>query len=423
MVDLPIGHGPAATGTGSQNNPTDWNSMTKARMSERRTSLIGALLTTIGPVSMAVYTPAMPELVEAFGTTESAIKLSLSVYFGGFAVAQLVAGPVSDAFGRRKATLAFLTIYIVGSLIAAFAPTVDWLLAGRLIQGIGASVGITVSRAIVRDQFSGPEAARILNMVGIMLAIGPAAGPTLGGLALSLSGWQAIFVLMVIFGIGTSLTVGLLMAETTTPDRTLLRPTRLIRAYGTLIADPRVLFSALVLGGCIGALYAQSTMLPFVLINHVGLTPSQFGFGMLMQSGFFFSGSVSLRLLARRLGERGALRTGLVLIGIGGAMIALSVHFIAPTFLSIMGPVAVCSFGIAFVSPYITTAGLAPHPQIAGSAAALIGFIQMASGFVGGVAAAMIGDPLTAFGTVIPLMEFMSIAAYLAFVRARRRME
>lgn len=390
-------------------------------MSERRTSLIGALLTTIGPVSMAVYTPAMPQLVRAFETTDSAIKLSLSIYFGGFAVAQLLAGPVSDAFGRRKATLVFLAIYILGSLIAAFAPTVDFLLAGRLIQGIGASVGVTVSRAIVRDQFNGAEAARILNMIGIMLAVGPAAGPTLGGLALALSGWQAIFFLMVVFGIGTSLTISLLMAETTTPDRALIRPDRLARAYATLISDPRVLFSALVLGGCIGALYAQSTMLPFVLINHVGLTPSQFGFGMLMQSGFFFSGSVALRLLARRLGERGALLVGLLLVGIGGAAIALSVEFVEPSFLSIMGPVAVCSFGIAFVSPYITTAGLAPHPEIAGSAAALIGFIQMASGFLGGVAAAMIGDPLTAFGTVIPAMEFLSIAAYLAFLWARRR--
>lgn len=390
-------------------------------MSERRTSLIGALLTTIGPVSMAVYTPAMPQLVKAFETTDSAIKLSLSIYFGGFAVAQLLAGPVSDAFGRRKATLVFLAIYILGSLFAAFAPTVDFLLAGRLIQGIGASVGVTVSRAIVRDQFNGAEAARILNMIGIMLAVGPAAGPTLGGLALALSGWQAIFFLMVVFGIGTSLTISLLMAETTTPDRALLRPNRLARAYATLISDPRVLFSALVLGGCIGALYAQSTMLPFVLINHVGLTPSQFGFGMLMQSGFFFSGSVALRLLARRLGERGALLVGLLLVGIGGAAIALSVEFVEPSFLSIMGPVAVCSFGIAFVSPYITTAGLAPHPEIAGSAAALIGFIQMASGFLGGVAAAMIGDPLTAFGTVIPAMEFLSIAAYLAFLWARRR--
>lgn len=390
-------------------------------MSERRTSLIGALLTTIGPVSMAVYTPAMPQLVKAFETTDSAIKLSLSIYFGGFAVAQLLAGPVSDAFGRRKATLVFLAIYILGSLFAAFAPTVDFLLAGRLIQGIGASVGVTVSRAIVRDQFNGAEAARILNMIGIMLAVGPAAGPTLGGLALALSGWQAIFFLMVVFGIGTSLTISLLMAETTTPDRALIRPDRLARAYATLISDPRVLFSALVLGGCIGALYAQSTMLPFVLINHVGLTPSQFGFGMLMQSGFFFSGSVALRLLARRLGERGALLVGLLLVGIGGAAIALSVEFVEPSFLSIMGPVAVCSFGIAFVSPYITTAGLAPHPEIAGSAAALIGFIQMASGFLGGVAAAMIGDPLTAFGTVIPAMEFLSIAAYLAFLWARRR--
>ncbi|WP_186663349.1 multidrug effflux MFS transporter [Rhizobium daejeonense] len=395
--------------------------MTQARMSERRTSLIGALLTTIGPISMAIYTPAMPELVKAFGTTDSAIKMSLSLYFAGFACAQLLSGPMSDAFGRRKATLAFLAIYIAGSLTAAFAPSVEWLLTGRLIQGIGASVGVTVSRAIVRDQFTGPEAARILNMMGIMLAIGPAAGPTLGGLALSLSGWQAIFYLMVGFGILSGLMVAFLMAETTVADRSRIHPVRLVSSYVTLVSDLRVLFCALVLGGCVGALYAQSTMLPFVLINRVGLTPAQFGLGMLMQSGFYFAGSITLRFLSPRLGERGSLRTGLTLVGIGGAMIALSVHFIEPSFLSIMGPVAVCSFGIAFVIPYITTAGLQPHPEIAGSAAALLGFGQMGSGFLGGIAAATIGDPLTAFGTVIPFMEFMAIFAYLGLQAARRR--
>ncbi|PZU86479.1 MAG: Bcr/CflA family drug resistance efflux transporter [Shinella sp.] len=395
--------------------------MTQARMSERRTSLIGALLTSIGPISMAIYTPAMPELVKAFGTTDSAIKMSLSLYFAGFACAQLLSGPMSDAFGRRKATLAFLAIYIAGSLTAAFAPSVEWLLIGRLIQGIGASVGVTVSRTIVRDQFTGPEAARILNMMGIMLAIGPAAGPTLGGLALSLSGWQAIFYLMVGFGILSGLMVGCLMAETTVADRSRIRPSRLVSAYTTLVSDLRVLLCALVLGGCVGALYAQSTMLPFVLINRVGLTPSQFGIGMLMQSGFYFAGSVALRFLSHRLGERRSLRTGLTLIGIGGAMIALSVHFIEPSFLSIMGPVAVCSFGIAFVIPYITTAGLQPHPEIAGSAAALLGFVQMGAGFLGGISAAAIGDPLTAFGIVIPFMEFMAIFAYLGLQAARRR--
>ncbi len=133
----------------------------KTRMSERRTSMIGALMATLGPISMSVYTPAMPELVRAFGTSDATIKLTLSIYFAGFSVAQLLAGPASDAFGRRRATLSFVGIYIIGSLLAAFAPDVGWLLAGRLIQGIGASVGITVARAIVRDQFVGVEASRI----------------------------------------------------------------------------------------------------------------------------------------------------------------------------------------------------------------------------------------------------------------------
>jgi MFS family permease len=189
------------------------------RMSERRTSMLGALLATLGPISMSIYTPAMPELVQAFATTESMIKLTLSVYFGGFSVAQLIAGPMSDAFGRRKATLAFVGINLLGSLVCAFAPTVDWLLAGRLIQGIGASVGITVARAIVRDQFTGAEASRIMNLIGIMLAIGPAMAPTIGGLALVVFGWQAIFFVLAGFGLIAITAVIVFMRETTVPDR------------------------------------------------------------------------------------------------------------------------------------------------------------------------------------------------------------
>ncbi|OLP42943.1 multidrug effflux MFS transporter [Rhizobium oryziradicis] len=390
-------------------------------MSENRTSMLGALLTMIGPLSMSIYTPAMPQLVHAFGTTDAAIKLSLSLYFAGFACAQLLSGPCSDAFGRRRATLFFLSIYLIGSLLAAFAPSVDMLLAGRIIQGIGASVGVTVSRAIVRDQFAGTEAARILNMIGIMLAVGPAMGPTVGGLALAAFGWQSVFFLMVGFGIASFMVVALLMKETITPDRSLIRPTRLIIAYATLIVDLRVLFAALVLGGCVGALYAQSTMLPFVLINKVGLTPSQFGLGMLMQTGSYFLGSVALRLVAKKLPIGGALIFGLTLAGLGGVLIFLSTHLITPTYLSIMGPVAICSFGMAFVIPDITTAGLTPHPKLAGSASALLGFVQMGCGFLGGVGAAWLSDPLTAFGTIIPAMEFLAIFAYLGFRRAWRK--
>ncbi|MGV8937493.1 MAG: multidrug effflux MFS transporter [Allorhizobium sp.] len=395
--------------------------MTRPRMSERRTTIIGALLTAIGPISMAIYTPAMPELAHAFHTTDSAIKLSLSLYFGGFAVAQLLAGAMSDAFGRRKATLAFLMVYFAGSLLAAFAPTIDVLLAGRLVQGIGASVGVTVARAVVRDQFVGNEASRIMNMIGIMLAIGPAAGPTLGGLALAAFGWQALFFFMVGFGLITATAVGLFMQETTVPDRSRARPRRLASAYGALLSDARFVCASLVLAGTVGALYAQATMLPFILINKAGLTPTQFGASMVLQSGSYFVGSVCLRLVAARLGGKRSMILGLCFSFAGGAMIAVSTLLLPPSLLSIMLPVGVCTFGIAFISPYIITAGLAPFPTIAGSASALMGFIQMGAGFLGGVAAAAIGDPLLAFGTVIPVMELVAVLAYFAFMRANRK--
>jgi MFS transporter, DHA1 family, multidrug resistance protein len=391
--------------------------MTRPRMSERRTSIISAFLVALGPVSMALYTPAMPELVHAFSSTESAIKLTLSVYFAGFAFSQLVSGTLSDVLGRRKTTLIFMSIYLAGSLMAAFAPSVGVLLAGRLVQGIGASVGMTVSRAIVRDQFTGTEAARIMNMVGMMLAIGPAVSPTLGGFALGLFGWQSIFLLMVGFALAACGAAYFFMAETTTPDPAKGRIGPVLSGYGALAASPRFVSATLVMAGAVGALYGQATMLPFVLIDTVGLTPTEFGVGMLMQSGFFFAGTVAVRLLMRRFAPDRLVLPGLCFIGVASLSIAFASHLMAPTFLSVMGPVGLYAFGIAFVMPFMMTAAMEPFPHIAGSASAAMGFIQMGAGFAAGLAAAAIGLPLFAFGTIIPCMGLVAILAY-AWYRA-----
>lgn len=387
--------------------------MTRARMSERRTSIVSAFLVALGPISMALYTPAMPELVHAFASTESAIKLTLSLYFAGFALAQLVSGTMSDVLGRRKTTLVFMAVYLVGSLMAAFAPNVGTLLAGRLVQGIGASVGMTVSRAIVRDQFTGTEAARIMNMVGMMLAIGPAVSPTLGGVALGLFGWQSIFFLMVGFALAACGAVYFCMAETTVPDPAKGRIRPILRGYRQLATSSRFVSATLVMAGAVGALYGQATMLPFVLIDRVGLTPTQFGAGMLMQSGFFFVGTLAVRLLMRRMTPARIVRPGLVFIGLASVLIVLASHLLeSPTFLSVMGPVGLYAFGIAFVMPYMMTAAMEPFPHIAGSASAAMGFVQMGSGFLAGLIAAAIGLPLFAFGTVIPAMGLMAILSY-----------
>ncbi len=381
-------------------------------MSRKRTAILGALLTALAPISMSIYTPAMPELTRVFATNEAAIKLSLSLYFAGFAVAQLIAGPASDAFGRKSASLAFLSIFLGGGLLAIFSPTIEVLLFARLIQGIGASVGMTVARAIVRDQFTGAEASSIMNLIGIMLAVGPAMGPTIGGLSLASFGWKSVFFLMAGLGGLAIVTVVIFLRETTRPDISLVRPRRLLSAYGTLLTEPRFLLAALVLGGSIGALYAQATMLTFILINTVGMTPTAFGIGMLMQTGAYFFGSIALRYLAPRLGDRRSVMIGLCFSGTGGLLILLSVFLIPPSFLSIMGPVAVATVGIALLTPSMVTAALAPFPHIAGSASAMMGFIQMGSGFAGGAAAALIGSPLTGFGIIIPLMEFVAVASY-----------
>lgn len=390
-------------------------------MTTRRTAILGALLMAIGPISMAIYTPAMPELVKAFGTTEAAIKISLALYFAGFALAQLVSGPASDAFGRKAASLVFLSIYLAGGLIAVFAPSVEFLLAARLIQGIGVSVGMTVARAIVRDQFIGSEASSILNLIGIMLAIGPAIGPTMGGLSLAAFGWHSVFWLMVGFGVISVVAVVFFLRETAVPDRKLIRPGNLVRAYAELLRNKRFLFAAMIMAGSVGALYAQATMLSFILINEVGLTPTGFGLSMLMQSGAYFSGSVALRFLVKILGDRHSAILGLCCSGIGGTLMILSVFLLEPSFITIMGPVAVATFGIALITPYIVTAAMAPFPHIAGSASAMMGFIQMSSGFIAGVVASLIGSPLLAFGTVIPFMEFMAIAGYIGFASFTRK--
>lgn len=377
--------------------------------------MLGALLTALAPISMSIYTPAMPELTRVFATTESAVKLSLSLYFAGFAIAQLLAGPASDAFGRRKASLVFLSIFLGGGLLAILAPTIEVLLFARLVQGIGASVGMTVARAVVRDQFAGAEASSIMNLIGIMLAVGPAMGPTIGGLSLAAFGWQSVFFLMAGLGAIAIFSVVVFLRETTVPDRSLIRPRRLLSAYGTLLTEPRFLLAALVLGGSIGALYAQATMLTFILINEVGMSPTAFGVGMLMQTGAYFFGSIALRYIAPRLGDRRSVMLGLCFSGTGGLLIMLSVFLVPPSFLSIMGPVAVATVGIALLTPSMVTAALAPFPHIAGSASAMMGFIQMGSGFAGGAAASLIGSPLTGFGIIIPMMEFTAVASYIGF--------
>ena len=386
-------------------------------MSERRVSLLSAIIVIIGPVSLALFTPAMPELVEAFSSTEGVVKLTLSLYFAGFAVAQLLCGPLSDGFGRKPVTLAFMAFYLLSSLLAIFAPTIDVLIAARFMQGVGAAVGITVARALVRDLFTSERSARVMNLITLLMGVGPALAPTLGGLLMSLFGWQSIFLFMAVAAIAIVVTVHFAMVETVARDLSRIRPRVLARNYAALLTDRYFLLSSLTQGAGLGAIYTQATILPFILMTRVGLTPTQFGLAMLFQSTSFFGGSLLVRVLMGRFGAFRIVPVGIVFILAGCVLLAVLLRVFPPSVLTVMGPIGFYAFGAAFVIPAMSTASVAPFPHMAGAASSMSGFFQMGGGLVGGLVAAGAGDPVAAMSTIIPCMGLIAALAYVGWRR------
>lgn len=387
--------------------------ITKPLMSERRVGLIGALLVAIGPVSMALFTPAMPQIVHDFASTEATVKLTLSLYFAGFAVSQLICGPLSDGLGRKPVIMGFMGIYLLASIIALVAPSIEVLIGARFMQGVGASVGVAIARAVVRDLYVGERSARIMNLIGLILGLGPAFAPTIGGLTMELFGWHAIFGLMVLFGVSVILICHFALKETTVRDTTRLRVRSVITAYGKLLRNRYFMACSLVMGGGIGAFYTLAVVLPFIMMNRVGLSPTAFGISMLMQSGSFFLGALTMRQLIGRFGAVGLLVPGMVFIIAGSLGFAILLRIMEPSFIIVMGPVALYAYGASFIMPAMSTASLAPFPRIAGAASALGGFMQMGGGLVGGLLAGLFIDPVIALATVVPGLGLLTLASYL----------
>jgi DHA1 family bicyclomycin/chloramphenicol resistance-like MFS transporter len=389
-------------------------------MSPGRTIVTGGLLLALGSISLSIYTPAMPILVHAFGTTIDAVKATMTFYFAGFAFAQLIAGPLSDAYGRRPTTFGFIGLYLAASVIAALAPSIHWLIVARLLQGIGASAGVAMSRAMVRDMYTGQASHRIMNMIGLVLGLGPAAAPTIGGLTLKAFGWQAIFLLLIAYG-AMCIVLVLTMPETlASRDPSRFHPARLVRTYGAIVTDSRFLQPGLTVATTTGCLYTLSTLLPFALIDRVGLTPWQFGLAMIIQSGSYVIGAAILRQLLRRFMAETILPIGIGLTLFGGILLAVGLRTLPPSVLTVMGPVAVLAVGIAFTQPAVTTAALAPFPTAAGAAAALFGAMQIGGGLVGALVGVLMSDQVLALATVIPGMGVLAVVAHAALGRVNR---
>lgn len=390
--------------------------MTQASaMSPRRTALVGGLMVAAGPLSITLYGPALPTIVSDLGTTAAMGKLSLSVYFGAFALAQLVCGPLSDSWGRRRVTVLFLVLYVLGSLVAALAPTMEWLLVGRVLQGVGVSVGVALSRAIVRDLFVGAESIRIMTLINLVLTVAPMVAPTLGSMILLVGSWHLLFVVMAAYGLAIIALVTWVARETHPVERRVpFRPRTIMANYWALLRAPDFLIPALVLAVAFGGFYAFAALLPFVLIDELGLTTFQFAMAMLIQTFAFITGNVLAGWAASRLSGQAMVRVGLVLLALAGTGFALGLQLFPGAVMAVMAPVALWMLALAFIGPSTTSAAMAGFGAIAGAAGALTGVFQIGGGFVGSVVASLaFADASAALTVLLPIMAGLTIVVAL----------
>lgn len=389
-------------------------------VSELRMGLVGGLMSATGPVSVTILTPAYPALAARFGAEPTLVAASATLFFVGFSAAHLICGALSDGLGRRRVGIAFFSIFLFGSLLAMLAPGIEWLLAARLVQGIGASAGISIARALIRDLFSGQQSARVVNRTYLVLGIGPALAPVIGSALLSLAGERAIFALLAVHGLAMILFLWRGLPEVSVPDLARIRLSRLVASFARLLGSADFMLPALAVAGVSGMLYGQAAIVPTLLMDGIGLSPAQFGLVMSLQAGVHVAGSLSARFW---LSRAAALRlvpwaqAGLVLAVVWMlAVLAIPGH----STLGIIGPISLAAFSAAHSYPTFITAGFNDFPEIAGAAASLVGFLQMGAGFAVGFAAALVGRPDLAFGLVLPLSLAMSLASGLVWlIRAR----
>lgn len=336
-------------------------------------------LVAMGPMSVTLYLPSMPALGVEFQADTALVQQSFIIFLAGFAMGQLVYGPLADRFGRRPVLVGGLAFYMAASLACALSTAIDGFLMARLAQGLGACVGPVVARAVVRDRFERSDAVRAFAFIGTALAVAPAIGPLIGGFLEVWFGWRSTFVFLVGYaGLMTGLV--LLRLEETIParDPAATDPVRLVRNYGGLLSNPRYLGWLAPIVFCFGGLFAYNAAAPFLFIDGLGLSPDRFGMLAVFTVGAYATGSWLAGRLEGRFSARNAAGAGLSAATLAGAsMLLLSGEL---SLARVIGPMMLFVFGFGLLIPACTAAALHPFPRIAGSASAMMGFLQMGTG-------------------------------------------
>jgi DHA1 family bicyclomycin/chloramphenicol resistance-like MFS transporter len=399
---------------GATNDP---RSLQPAPPTIRRPPVLALVaVSALSPFAINSVVPSMPAIERAFNTDYGRVQLILSMFLASIAISQIFIGPLSDRFGRRPVLLAGFALFVAACVASPFAPSIEWLIAIRVLQGATGCVGIVLGRAIVRDLFDRRQAASMIGYVTMGLAIAPMVAPLIGGLSQEMFGWKAIFWFMALLGIGCLAITWSYVPETNLNLTPQLSFATMFRDFRELLKDTDFLLFTASTGLTTGVFFAFLGGAPYIAERLLGLSPAIYGLWFAsIPIGYAFGNFLSGRF-TERFGVARMILAGNSLALIAAALPPLIylAGFFGPAGLFV--PMMLTGVANGLSLPSGISGAISVRPDIAGAASGLSGAAQIGTG---ALLSALAGAVIAGSDSPLPVFVIMTAAALLAvFVAA-----
>jgi DHA1 family bicyclomycin/chloramphenicol resistance-like MFS transporter len=385
------------------------------------TALLAAM-TAIGPLSTDMYLPSLPAIARAFDSSTAQAQLTISSYLVGFAIGQLIYGPVSDRYGRKPVLLAAVAVYCAASFGCMVSTSIDMLIVFRTLQALGGCGGVVLARAVVRDLYSGARAGRELSLISMVMALAPVVAPLIGGVVQTGFGWRGNFVVLTASGLLIAAAVWWRLPETLERRAPASSPLAMARAFGGFLHDGNFLANTGLIVLVFSGLFAWISASAFVLQDLYGLSSFAFGIAFAVGSGGFMAGSAIASRYVGRLGLDRVIGMGAAAQTIGGLLMVAALALGLRSAASLVVPMAIYLSGLGLVLPQAMAGAMQPYRDRAGAASSLLGFLQQTGAALCGVIVGqLLGDSAWPMAVAVALTGVASLILWMTTRGIRQR--